>query len=129
MKYNLFLDDERNPEAVFNYTKLDIYKNLHWVIVRNYNEFINNIIKNGLPEIVSFDHDLADINYDSKTAKQSFNYQEKTGYDCAKWLVDYCIDKQLNFPVYYIHSKNQVGAENIKQYLLNYERLFRRNNY
>ena len=47
----LYLDDIRIP------------KTEGWVIVRTYDEFVNWITKNGLPEEVSFDHDLAEINH------------------------------------------------------------------
>jgi hypothetical protein len=56
------------------------------------------------------------LNYD--------NIKEKTGLDCAKWLVDYCIDNQLDLPKYYVHSANPIGRQNIINYLENF-----RNNY
>ncbi len=66
---------------------------------------------NGLPEYVSFDHDLADI---------SDSHKEKTGYDCVKWLVDYCIDnKIIKFPNYQVHSANPIGKKNITSYVEN----------
>lgn len=89
--YNLFLDDVRQPGSVESYINNQVlqvlYRNTTWVIVRNYNDFVNTIKERGLPEIISFDHDLADINYDPQTQQESFVYNEKTGYDCAKWLV------------------------------------------
>jgi hypothetical protein len=45
------------------------------------------------------------------------NFKEKTGYDCAKWLCNYCIDNGIPLPEYYVHSMNPVGRENIKFYL------------
>jgi hypothetical protein len=42
-------------------------------------------------------------------------YEEKTGYHCAKWLIDYCIDNKLELPkTILIHSMNPVGSRNIK---------------
>lgn len=34
--------------------------------------------------------------------------------DCAKWLVDYCIDNGQPLPIFYVHSVNPVGADNIR---------------
>ena len=114
--YNLFLDDVRMPMGVHLYDSKPIYKdNKDWVIVRNYNDFINCIIDNGLPNIVSFDHDLGDFD-------QYGN--EKTGYDCVKWLVDYCIDNNLGFPDYMIHSMNTVGDTNMVSYIENFKKRY-----
>lgn len=41
-------------------------------------------------------------------------HEEKTGYDAAKWLVEYCIDNNLKLPLYNIQSANFVGKENIR---------------
>lgn len=69
----LFLDDSRNPGTCCNYMRefgvdCKIYKK-DWVVVRNYDQFVSYTIENGLPDIISFDHDLADINYNPKTGK------------------------------------------------------------
>ena len=100
--YNLFLDDNRNVFSVYKYTKNSIYIDNDWVIVRNYNDFVNTIIQNGLPNIISFDHDLSDKKYILRLDKNEdySNYREKTGFECAKWLVNYCLDNNLNFPEY-----------------------------
>jgi hypothetical protein len=47
-------------------------------------------------------------------------FSEKTGYDCAKWLVNFCMDNNLKLPEYYVHSMNPVGRRNILGYLDNY---------
>jgi len=109
----LFLDDIRFPIDVFKYTDNIIYKNnSDWIIVRSYNDFINYIEINKLPTILSLDHDLGDY----------LDGCEKTGYDCAKWLCDYCQEHNVKFPEYYIHSMNPVGALNIKYYIENYKK-------
>lgn len=132
MRYNLFLDDERIPR---NVTWVHL-PNLDWIIVRNYDEFVKHIVSFGLPETVSFDHDLADEHYKHMITDNSLNGHtafvdddlgglnvtfdygaEKTGYDCAKWLVDFCIERSLKFPPYTVHSMNPVGAERIRQYI------------
>ena len=62
--YNLFLDDVRNPKDCCQYMPdAKFYFNSEFVIVRNYDEFVNFIRKNGLPNIISFDHDLSDMDY------------------------------------------------------------------
>ena len=50
------------------------------------------------------------------------NYVEKTGYDCAKWLVEYCIDNNKSLPKYAIQSANPVGKENINSLLMNFNK-------
>ena len=88
----LFLDDLRDPSDCLHY--MDDRKNVDvsfyrkkWHIVRNYNAFIQWIETNGLPDFISFDHDLADYSTDET--------KEYTGMDCAKWLVEYCLDHKL----------------------------------
>lgn len=57
-KYYLFLDDVRRPETTIHYMGLPIYNESNWIIVRNYYAFITLIQKKGLPDVISFDHDL-----------------------------------------------------------------------
>lgn len=121
----LFLDDVRRPETTFSYMELPIYNEPNWIIVRNYYAFITLIQKKGLPDIISFDHDLADIHY----KKQEFDYNdeglEKTGYHCAKWLIDYCLDNNLKVPTeIIIHSMNPVGSLNIKSLFDTYFKVY-----
>lgn len=117
MKYNLFLDDIRQPSEVGNYMlPVELrpqYRLDKWEIVRNYEQFVEIIEKHGLPDKISFDHDLADSHYDPKTWTEVFTYGEKTGCNCAEWLCKYCHEKGLKFPEYYVHSMNPVGKENI----------------
>jgi len=122
----LFLDDIRQvKDAVYLVNdNRRIYFEDGWDIVKNYKEFVSWIKRNGLPEFISFDHDLADVHYqvdfqdwDFFTADQLG--VEETGLDCAKWLVDYCADNGFKLPPYQVHSANPAGRENIKQYLAN----------
>lgn len=110
MKKLLWLDDIRNPllDTVGKVPKNEGRLEIEWVL--DYSEFISYIDRNGLPDIISFDHDLGDIG----------NHKEKTGYDCAKYLVDYCIDNNKLMPKFYVHSDNTVGAKNIISLLNNY---------
>lgn len=125
--YFLFLDDVRHPSHCISYMGHKMKGNNHyytsksWVIVRNYREFVEIIQKRGLPEFVSLDHDLAEAHYDPSTWKESFKYREETGYDCAKWLVNYCIDHKQQLPEFIVHSMNPVGAENIEKLLHNFK--------
>lgn len=118
----LFLDDIREPEHAFEYTKQEMFLNQGWEVVRNFDEFKSHIEKNGLPNFISFDHDLADTHYtpeylwtdyDKSKEWQEQLQKEKTGYECAVWLVDYCIDNNLQLPKYYCHSMNPVGKDKI----------------
>lgn len=121
--YNLFLDDVRKPIHAFGYTRLNIFLNEDWTIVRNYDDFVLTIRtaweKYGhFPEIVAFDHDLAAEHYGADV-QSVFN--EKTGYDCAKWLIDFCIEKELKLPRWYCHSMNPAGRDNINFLLRNFK--------
>lgn len=97
----LWLDDLRDP------TKFGFTKNTKWV--KTYEEFTDYINEFGLPETVSFDNDLG---------------TDKEGYDCAKWLVNYCMDNELKLPTWYVHSQNVVAANNIKNLLTNFEKTY-----
>lgn len=125
MTYNLFLDDERNPSDV-NWVMLP-YK-VNWEIVRTYNEFKNMILKKGVPAFVTFDHDLSDYQqkipseedsyeYDDGDLKKTYTSIEMTGYDCAKWLAEYCYNFSKQFPEFQVHSMNPVGQKRIRDYL------------
>lgn len=94
--YKIYLDDERTP------------KTKNWYIVRNYNDFVNTIKLHGMPSEISFDHDIASYDESGK---------EMTGLDAAHFVVDYCIDNNLQCPKFNVHSANPVGADNIKSLL------------
>lgn len=120
-KYNLYLDDFRSPKQSYQITNHKAYLFYDWVVVRNYEEFVDKIIKFGIPDICSFDHDLADEHYNpdlygSETYDEVYDtFESKTGFDCAKWLINYCIDNNLKLPrSIMIHSQNIAGSANIK---------------
>lgn len=137
MSYKLYLDDQRIPENSFKKFGFSVYENsVDWFIVRDYDDFVSHIKKYGMPELISFDHDLADSHIDyffnnggseNPPDPMKANFKEKTGYDCAKWLIELCMDKDVDFPEYLVHSMNPVGAENIKGLIESYKK-FRRNN-
>lgn len=122
----LFLDDFRMPIDAFYYTANPLYTKTEWVIVRDYNQFVQYINEHGLPALISFDHDLADTHYDELNGVDVIDYDnltEKTGYDCARWLIEYCLDHDnMPLPNYFIHSMNRVGAKNISSLLENYNK-------
>lgn len=128
----LFLDDIRIPKDAIGLIPSNLnqfYWDNNWIVVRNYYEFCNYIQKFGLPEFISFDHDLADFHYDytpedyeNMTEEDmviKFGSMEKTGYECAKWLVDWCLENSLRLPQFVVHSANPVGKQNIESYLNN----------
>jgi hypothetical protein len=125
--YKLFLDDLRNPIDAYFYMHAPIYNEEGWTIVRNYAEFMDMITSQGIPEIVSFDHDLADEHYGMQDHIEYGMLAEKTGYHCAQWLINYCIDHNKNIPKYVlIHTMNPVGRQNIESLFRTYEKVYRR---
>jgi hypothetical protein len=125
--YKLFLDDERDPYKV-TWVEMPLGP---WEIVRSYAEFVKTITEKGLPSFVAFDHDLADEHYRRSMYNPDRHYsnyytdgtfKEKTGYECAVWLVNYCIDNNTDFPQYVVHSMNPIGKENIVSYIESYKR-------
>lgn len=111
MKTLLWLDDLRNPFDKNNLSNWN--KNLLDIVwVRNYDEFIDYIYHNGVPDIVSFDHDLG---------------EDKSGADCANYLGEYCVETNTNIPEWYVHSANPVGKENIISKLRSAEKVINAN--
>lgn len=130
----LFLDDFREPIDCSYYmpafTREDYKK--EWEIVRSYDEFVNWIKENGIPALISFDHDLASEHYhDANTQVKSIDYnsyKEKTGYHCAKWLAEYCIENNIQIPNYYAHTMNEAGGKNIRSILESAYRMMKLSN-
>jgi hypothetical protein len=136
-KIILWLDDMRDPSNNFHWRWIpEITQGTHEVIwVKDYKSFKNYILENKMPDIICFDHDLAEEHiedfreqrdYHNEGAMihpryQNFNYG--TGYDAAKWLGSFCYENMISLPKWRIQSANIVGAENIKNVLLSYERL------
>ena len=133
MKQKIYLDDIRTPV------------NTDWVVVRSYDEFVEKVRELGFEniDVISLDHDLGDTAMNEYFNNVSPNYtldysniEEKTGMDCAKWLVDYYYDnynfaedlisrksKKINgipFPKVYTHSANPIGSANIMGYINNF---------
>lgn len=114
----LYLDDVRIPD------------DRKWNVVRSYNEFTKAIDLLGLDSfsVISLDHDLgmqSMIEYYTNVKKNyTLDYDnlkgEKTGYDCAKYLVAHSIRTGIPLPYIYVHSANPIGAANIIGYINNY---------
>lgn len=120
----LWLDDIRNPntENWLDYSPIE--KPFETVWVKNYNEFVDWIEQNGLPTAICFDHDLEPdiMNGDPMKPLECTIEYAKTGFDCAKWLVNYCIDNNKPLPKYNIQSANPVGGDNINGLLTNFSK-------
>lgn len=129
LKVLLWLDDVRNPEEGDWLVFSPLEPPFCTVWVKTYNEFTSYIASNEMPDGICFDHDLgmvvalkARAKGMSKRQSRRLKQQEKSGYDCAKWLVDYCMTKGIRLPLYNIQSANPVGKENIRSLLENYKK-------
>jgi hypothetical protein len=135
--YRIYLDDVRTPKSPNNEWIEGVPE---WTVVRNYDEFVAKVKEVGLNNIetISLDHDLGDTAmaeyYNNVSPKYKLDYSnihEKTGYDCAKWLVNHFYDLYesglhqnkrplINFPTVYTHSANPIGSANIMGYINNF---------
>jgi hypothetical protein len=115
----LYLDDVRVPTEG------------EWEVVRNYDEFVAHIKLKGLGayEVISLDHDLGEGAMVEYYTNVKPNYEldynripEKTGMDCARFLVAESMNEKIPLPVIYVHSANPIGAANIMGYINNYFR-------
>jgi len=61
----------------------------------------------------------------ARSEDTSLSWEENTGYDCAKFLVEYCLEHRQKLPAWHVHSQNPVGKENIERLLLNFQRFNR----
>jgi hypothetical protein len=130
MRKHIYLDDMRTPVDNF------------WTVVRSFDEFKKVVEETGLSdiEVISLDHDLGDSAMKEYFSNVSPNYKldyenitEKTGYDCAKWLVEHYYENASDdkprfkkgiegivFPTVYVHSANPIGSANIMGYINNF---------
>lgn len=124
IKKLLWLDDIRNPfeNNWLVFSPIEQPFEVSWV--KSYKDFVHWIQLMGLPDGICFDHDLG---YELPNDKiKSGNFIDtpigrmdanaiinKTGMDCAKWLVEYCLDNNLPIPPYNIQSANPAGKANI----------------
>lgn len=100
LNYTYWIDDQRNPK---DFLPEDEYKSALWI--RNYDSFKMVLEDMGVPKKIYFDHDLG---------------YGKSGYDCAKLLVEFCEEHNCALPEYDSQSNNPPGKENILKYLDSY---------
>lgn len=128
----LFLDDDRVPQNAFcwdeNMSLWDMsgIKHGEWAIVRSYDQFVEYVEKNGIPDVVSFDNDLFDVRNpkvsveelkDQFMMKDWQNFTIKTGAHCAQYLVAQCVIHGKPIPKYFVHSANNIGRKVIRKIL------------
>ena len=125
-KMRLYLDDVRTPKDPNNEW---VHGIAQWEVVRSYDEFVAHIKLHGLDayEVISLDHDLGDSamneyynNVHPNYTLDYSNIKEKTGMDCARWLVAESMTKGIPLPQIYTHSANPIGSANIMGYINNY---------
>lgn len=116
-KISIYLDDVRTPTTG------------DWTVVRDYDSFVSTIMYHGLEniEVISLDHDLGDqamveyyTNVKNNYQLDYNNIQEKTGYDCCKYLVNKSMETKIPLPQIYVHSANPIGSANMMGYINNY---------
>ena len=88
--YRMFIDDVRDPPSN------------HWVVVRSSAEALEYVKNHGMPEFISFDHDLGG---------------EDTTMIFLRKLVNEFWDGTSNPPDYQVHSANPVGSLNIRSFM------------
>lgn len=115
-KVLIWLDDCRDPFApgaswIKAYSPIGTDVDVIWY--QTFDEFENHIEKYGLPDAICFDHDLEEDSYD-----------DRTGYDAAKLVVDYCMNNNVKLPKWNVQSSNPVGANAIRGYLNNFEKYY-----
>lgn len=104
----LYRKEPKVPSAAFTrnrgfYDKLKGRYELKFTWVKNIEEFKNYILTNGLPDLVSFDHDLG--------------RGLSKGSECAQWLFSYCKENGLQMPKWFAHSANSNGRAAIESIL------------
>jgi hypothetical protein len=93
-QYKLFIDDLREPPTGTDY-----------IVARSSTEAIGWVVLRGIPQHISFDHDLGG---------------EDTSMVFLHWLANKVVDVELEFPegfTYTVHSQNPVGAQNIRGFM------------
>ena len=139
-KYKIYLDDFRIP---INGDSDPLPQYGDWILVKNFTEFCREVEEKGLENIavISLDHDLDESAmkeyFNNVSPNYTLNYDnilEKTGLDCAKWLVNHFYERNpealtthrmfrgtdMKFPTVYVHSANPIGSGNIMGYINNF---------
>ena len=110
----LLLDDLRNlNQNEFHKFFYALCQKHGYTIVRTYWEFTKYIDENGIPDVISFDHDIS--SFDTTIGR------EMTGLHCVHYLCNYVLDRNKDaLPkdfMFFVHSANPAGAKNIEMTL------------
>lgn len=104
MKWNLFIDDERNPETIYLLGE-------YWTIARSSEQATNLVKEKGMPDAISFDHDLG---------------ENDTSIVFLKWLIEYALENKINWvPECFFHTQNPVGKQNLKSLVSSWLRIIK----
>lgn len=100
----LFIDDIRTPPDD------------SWKVAKNSNEAKKFIEDYGIPDCISFDHDLG---------------EDDTSMIFVNWLIDQILDKNVVFSKFkfFVHSDNPVGSKNIEETIKNFWKFYFNENY
>lgn len=129
--YNIFLDDIRFPKDAFLQKEL-VYLTQYskipeneWVIVRNYDDFVQTIEERGIPSACSLDNDLVMehmryyINFLKNPGYYEWeNFQTECGIHCAKYLKGK-LPPSSDIRVY-VHSANIEASAIIREIMSSY---------
>ena len=122
---SIYLDDQRTPLESTS-------ANTEWVVVKNFEEFVDLVEKTGLDniEIISLDHDLdfSATRHYVEEVRETYvidysKIKEKTGLDAAKWLIEHSKSTGQPLPQCYTHSANPIGSGHIMGYINLYIKL------
>lgn len=91
MTWNLYIDDLRFPPA-----------DRDWLVCRSTQEALERVAAMGMPQFISFDHDLG---------------ESDTTMVFLRRLVNEVWDGTTSPPDYVIHSANPVGSQNIRSFM------------
>ena len=75
----LFLDDIRMPKDAIGLVPSNLnqfYWQNDWVVVRDFHQFCNYMQKFGVPDFISFDHDLADDHYNDLFSDENWSKKD-----------------------------------------------------
>jgi hypothetical protein len=94
----MFIDDERNPAFLerFGFTRVEY---VDMIVVRSSGAAIRYMVEHGVPEFISFDHDLGG---------------KDTSQVVVKWMIEALLDKKIELPYnfdFFVHSQNPIGAK------------------
>lgn len=102
----IWLDDIRDPKE---YLFPRVYMSCEVIWVGTYEQFIRAYDEyHEMDLMISLDHDLG---------------EEKSGYDCLKYIAERCMENDTDLPYIEIHSANPVGRRNMEDYIKSYNKI------